>query len=187
MAREPSEAPHSGIRLNGEKTPEKRPIAAQCKPEILGRYALVAVQLPLKLRPFIRKYLRQALHRTRDQTIGLLHRAAGFVHKATLDGIPANAKLLRLFKRKQRRRLIVGSHLGCNCGRYDGGIDEGPRTASRYRHRLADVSQSRCRVSCIFLVYFCSGFVVHRILQSRDYAFTKGFSCSLISSSKSVR
>ena len=35
-------------RLNRKKIAEKRPIAAQRKPEIPGRYALFAIPLPLK-------------------------------------------------------------------------------------------------------------------------------------------
>ena len=48
----------SRYRLEGKKAAEKRPIAAQRKPEILGRYTITAIPLPFKFRPFVRKYFR---------------------------------------------------------------------------------------------------------------------------------
>ena len=111
--------------LDRKQTAEKRPIAAQRKPEILGRYARFAIQLPFEFRPFIRKYFRQAFHRPRDQTIRLLHGTAGFIHKGPLDRIPANAKLLRLIGRKERRRLFSGGYCGCSSGRCGAVIREG--------------------------------------------------------------
>ena len=93
--------------LNRKKAAEKRPIAAQCKTKILGRDTVAAIPLTFKFRPFIRKHFRQALHRPRDQTVSLLHRPARLIHEAALDGVPASAKFLRLFGRKEGRRLFV--------------------------------------------------------------------------------
>jgi hypothetical protein len=94
--------------LNRKKAAEKRPVAPQCKAEILGRDTVAAIPLTLKFRSFIRKHFRQALHGPRDQTISLLHRAARLIHKAPLDGVPASAKFLRLFGRKEGRGLFFG-------------------------------------------------------------------------------
>ena len=90
--------------LNRKNPSEKRTIPPQGKTEILGRAAIAAIPLAVKLRPFICKYFRQALHGLRDQTISLLHRSARLIHKVSLDGIPATAKLRRLFGQKQRPR-----------------------------------------------------------------------------------
>jgi hypothetical protein len=103
-------------RLNRKKTAEKRPIAAQRKPKILGRYIVTAIPLTLKFRPFVRKPFRQTLHRLRDQTIRLLHHSARLIHKAALDGIPASVQILRLVGRKERRRLLVSGYSGCSPG-----------------------------------------------------------------------
>jgi hypothetical protein len=53
------------------------------------------------------KDLRQALHRGRDELVGVLDGTTWFVHKGGLNCIPLPAELLRLIGRKQRRRLFV--------------------------------------------------------------------------------
>src|SRR5579864_116123 len=170
----------NGHVLNRKKTAEKRPIATQRKPEILRRYALFAIPLPLKFRPFIRECFRQTLHRPRDRTIRLLHCAAGFIDKAALDRIPTSAKLLRFVGRKERCRLLIRGHSGCSSRSSGAVLTEGRRTDVRnlsllfcfrwpqlkvflQRRSLAGVSQSRCRQSRISLPVFFRMFFVHEI------------------------
>jgi hypothetical protein len=137
---------------------------------MLRRYALFAIPLPLKFRPFIRKCFRQALHCPRDQTIRLLHRAAGFIHKAALDRIPASAKFLRFVGRKERRRLFIRGPSGCSSCSCNIVLTKGRRAdvgnlSLQFCFRwpqlkvflqgrsLGGVSQSRCRESGISLPF----------------------------------
>src|ERR1700693_5565047 len=102
--------------LHGEKTAEKRPVAAQCKTEILGRDIIAAIPLALESRSFSREHFSQALHRYGDKIICLLYRLPRLVNKTHLERIPPGAKILRFFGRKQRCRLLVHSPSGCRSG-----------------------------------------------------------------------
>jgi hypothetical protein len=100
----------------GKKVAEKRPIAAQCKTEILGRNITTAIPLALESCSFSCEDFSQALHRYCDKTIRLLHHASRLVNETHLDRIPAGAKILRFFERKKRRRLVVNSRSGRGSG-----------------------------------------------------------------------
>jgi len=103
--------------LHREKAAEKRPVAPQCKTEILGRDIIAAIPLALEFRPFSREHFSQALHRYCDKIICLLHCSSRLVNKTHLDRIPPRTEILCFFKRKQRRCLLVNSRSGCRSGR----------------------------------------------------------------------
>src|SRR5208283_5179788 len=101
-----------------EEAAEKRPVAAKCEPEILGRDIISAIPLALEFRSFSREHLSQALHGSCDETICLLYCLSRLVNKTHLDGIPPCAKIFRFLWRKERRCLLVKSRSGCSsCGR----------------------------------------------------------------------
>ena len=102
--------------LHREKTAKKRPIAAQCKTEVLGRDIIAAIPLALEPRSFSREHFSQALHRYGDKIICLLYSLPRLVNKTHLERIPPGPKILRLFGRKQRRHLLVNSRSGCGSG-----------------------------------------------------------------------
>src|SRR6266567_3286438 len=95
--------------LDRQESVKEAPIPLQSNAQVLGRDVVPTVPLLFELRPFLRKNFRQPLHRRRNQSISLLHRAPRFIHKRGLNLFPAAAQSLQFIVRKLRRRLFTFS------------------------------------------------------------------------------
>src|SRR5262249_12447719 len=74
--------------LRGEQTIEERPVALHGDAKVLGRDVLTLRPLPLERRALLGEDLGHALHRLRDQAVGLFHGVSGLVDGSGLDGVP---------------------------------------------------------------------------------------------------